>query len=135
MQTFTLTRTGDRPLEFKGETLAAATSEGSSGPAETRWHDITLYNTETGSIICAITYHTRWDGEASHYSVQVCIDTQDVAGWLRSYDPLAYLIGPPSGGPGSPQEQRQERLRKDLRLRYENVVSGVLGHLEPERVE
>ena len=133
--TYTLTRTGDRPLAFEGQRVASASSEGADGPANLRWHEVSLYNlNDSQELVLAISYHTKWAGESDHHTAYVCQDAQDAAGWLRSYDPLAYLIGPPSGGPGSPQEQRQARLQRDLRLRYDNVVSDVLSHLEPERV-
>lgn len=133
--TYTITRTGDRPLAFEGQRITSASSEGPDGPANLRWHEVSLYSlTGSQELVLAISYRTKWAGESDHHAAYVCQDAPDAAGWLRSYDPLAYLIGPPSGGPGSPQEQRQARLQRDLRLRYDNVVSDVLSHLEPERI-
>jgi hypothetical protein len=144
MSNFLLTRTGDRPLSFEGEPLATASSEGIPGSSprsvaqadEVRWHVIRLYRlAHSDSIVCAVEYHTTWPTEVGHDAAEVCSTVESVASWLRMYDPLAYFIGPPPGGPGSSQEQRQMRLRKDLKLRYENLISDVLACLEPERVE
>lgn len=144
MSKYLLTRTGDRPLAFEGELLATASSEGIPGKSprgvaqadEVRWHIITLYRlAQSEGIVVAVSYHTEWSTETGHDAVEICSTLESTTSWLRTYDPLAWFIGPPPGGPGSSQEQRQMRLRKDLKLRYENLISDVLACLEPERVE
>jgi hypothetical protein len=43
---------------------------------------------------------------------------------LREYDPCKYLTGFP---PIEAYRERQERLKKDLRLRYESQVEEILS--------
>jgi len=137
MADITLDRTGDRPLAFSGKEVADATSKLDTDPGNRHWHDITVYKLagKTTGFIVAVAYHTDWETETDHHCAEVCADVKAVAEFLRAYDPLAWFIGPPKGGPGSPQEQRRERLTRDLRLRYEDAVSEALDNLEPERVE
>lgn len=152
MADITVDRTGDRPLVFKGTEMAAASSrleDGDAsvglrarGPSDTSsgnrfWHIITIYKLarKIGGFVVAVTYETDWETETDHHAAQVCANEAEVADFLRAYDPLAWFIGPPKGGPGSPQEQRRERLTRDLLLRYKDAVSEVLESLEPERVE
>jgi hypothetical protein len=85
-------------------------------------------------MVLAIGYFTTWAGECDHHAAYECQDAQDAAGWLRAYDPLAYFVGPPAGLPGTAAEEKRTRVVRDLKLRYENLVSDVLSHLEPERL-
>jgi hypothetical protein len=137
-QEITVDRTGDRPLAFSGREWASASSYDDFEPANTRWHEIALYEVEraAGGYVVSVAYRTNWDTETDHNAAKLCVDAKNAAEYLRDeYDPLKWFIGPPSAGPGSPQEQRRERLMRDLRLRYQNAVSEVLEKLEPERVE
>lgn len=131
MSSYTLTRTGNRPLAFDGEAIAGATSRGSSGPAENRWHELAVYRTAGGALVLRLAYRTQWQGELAHDEAVQVASAEDAAAELRAYDPCAYLLGYP---PGEHYAERQERVRRDLRLRYETAVSEVLGELEPERV-
>jgi hypothetical protein len=81
--------------------------------------------------VVAVAYRTRWEGEVDHYSAEVCADPQAVADYLCGYDPTAYLLGLP---PSEHYRERAERMRRELRLRYEAAVSEVLAVLEPERI-
>lgn len=127
----TLKRTGDRALSFDGEILATASTRGEKSAAN-RWHEVAVYETKGGAIVVAIQYRTQWEGEVSHdYAEQVATVEAAVTA-LRGYDPCAYLLGYPLG---EHYAQKQERLRAELRLRYEHAISEVLSALEPEHID
>jgi hypothetical protein len=135
-------RSGDRPLAFQGKEWSNASSCMDVKPGSVRWHEITVYKLEreAGGYVVAVSYRTEWDTETDHNAAKVCANAEEVATYLREYDPLAWFIGPPEGAASNPEEQctrreRRDRLSRDLKLRYEDVVSEALEKLEPERVE
>ena len=130
METYFLERTGDRPLEFEGEIIAESDSRSVSGQDANRWHELTLYRTVSGKLILSITYCSQWQGEMEHHLVEETTE-EDIAGILKCYDPCEFI----SGFPPYPQFQdKQARIEKDLRLRYEKAVSELLADL-PEKIE
>ena len=138
MDDILIDRTGDRPLSFQGQEWSSASSCMDLKPGSVRWHEVTVYKLErdAGGYVVAVSYRTEWDTETDHNAAKVCANAEEVAAYLREYNPLEWFIGPPSGeGPDNPQEQRRQRLMLDLKLRYEDAVSEALEKLEPERVE
>jgi hypothetical protein len=135
MADITIDRTGGRPLTFPGKLVAEATSKLDTDPGNLRWHDIAVYRRtgKTTGFVVAIAYHTDWETETDHHCAEACTNDKEVAWLLQSYDPFEWFIGPPKGG--YIQNQRRERLMKDLLLRYRDAVSEVLEKFEPERLE
>lgn len=130
-ETYTLTRTGQRPLEFRGRLLAEADGDiGPSGPS--RWHELAVYQTEAGRYVVAITLLTRYQGEHDHHLVVYADDPEAIEAALREYDPCPPGIGYP---PGPAYADRQARVTADLRRRYEVLVSDLFARLGPEFVE
>jgi hypothetical protein len=123
-----LNRTGDRPIQFKGSQIATATSEAPSGGSN-RWHELYLYEINTGRFAVAVCFRTQWQDELDHDAAAV-VDTMDEAvEFLRAYDPLGHLKPFPSGGQF---EAKQELRNTDIRQRYEAAVSDLLADFAEE---
>lgn len=61
MQSFTLSRDGDRSLVFDGTLLGNASSERADAP---RWFEIAIYRTEAGRYVVAGSGRSRVEGES-----------------------------------------------------------------------
>ncbi len=130
-QEFTLTRTGDSPLKFSGEKIAEANGRIRSGQEQNRWHEIRAYRTDGGKYVLEIQYCTCWQGEDGHSHVSVHDDPAALADELKSYYPLEHVLGFP---PHPQFASKQARLEESLRLRWETVVSDLLGDI-PEAAD
>lgn len=120
---YTLRRTGERPLRFQGERIAEAGGSHQFGRDQNRWHDIAVYLTSGGKFVVHVEYCTRWQGEADHSHVEICDQPDAVAAVLRNYNPLELVAGFPAD---DRYAERQARLFRDIRLRYDSLVSEVL---------
>lgn len=123
MNTYTLPRTGDAPLRFSGELIAEADGERQNGREQNRWHELRVYRSAVGGYVVAITYRTRWQGEASRDTVVVRADAAGVADFFRHHDPVAGVRGYPDH---EQYRDKQARLLADLKERFEGLVSEVL---------
>ena len=127
----TLERTGNRPLEFDGSEIATIRTRYAGGRDHNRWYEVTLYETNGGKYVIAITYGTIWEGESENYMAQVFDTIKDVTEQLRNYDPCSFILNMPN----APQfNDKQGRIRAELARRYNNAVSEVLADF-PEKVE
>jgi hypothetical protein len=119
-----LARTGDCALRLDGPSLAASAT--TKGPGhDTRWHEVSVWEAESlgpRRLILQIEYRTCWDGETGHDLAEV-LERGQLRERLRAYDPLAHVVGYPSGEQFKP---KQDRLRADLKDRWEHAVSEVL---------
>ncbi len=120
----TLTRTGAAPVRFKGTLLAEANGKMVQGKEQNRWHTLTMYQTEGGQYVLAITYSSQWKGESDHHFATVCQDAWIVVDVLQAYVPMDVVQGYP---PGKQFEERQQRLLQDVNDRYDVLVSELLG--------
>lgn len=122
MDTFTLTRTGDAPLQFAGDLIASA---GGAGHNRNRWHTLTLYRRADApdQYVLQIAYGSQWAGELEHTLVEsgTMAHLRDT---LRGYDPTAHLLGYP---PGPQYAEKQARVARELRLAYQHAVSELLA--------
>jgi hypothetical protein len=133
MQTLTLPRTGDVPLQFEGEHLAGvSTQTGPGGQDRNRWFEIDLYRTEAGTYVLAISYMTLWQGEHITSRTILCESTEEVRNELRLYNPLQDVNGYP---PGDAYQQKQERLERMLRLDWANAIKELFAETGDEFVE
>lgn len=130
MQTITLHRSGQAPLQFTGDLLAAAGSRDTQGPCQTRYHDLAVYRTETGKLVLAIEYQTQWQGEHDRAHAWVCETPADLRAQLATIDPLGDLIGFP---PGAQFDAKRQHTEKCLRQCWEGAVSELLAGF-PEEV-
>jgi len=123
MKEVRLSRTGEPALEFVG----AVVFSGTSGTATSnRWHEVTVYETVTGESVVEVSWVTTWKEELGHDAAFVCNRPGEVVRDLRQYDPVAYLVGFP---PGDTFAQKQERLKADIRARWQTLVTEVLNTL------
>lgn len=118
-----LKRSGQAPLAFQGELLAEADGQMVSGKDQNRWHEVSVYRTEGGKYVAAVAYRTRWQGELDRDFAEVVGQAEAVAAVLREYSPTEYVQGYPAG---DAYAERQARLFRDLRQRYDALVTEVL---------
>lgn len=129
MERYTLERTGDRPLVVEGDRIAEESSRSPKGWGRARWHEIAVYRTGAGRYVAHVVYRTQWEGEVEYAEAIVCDSAAELAAELRAYDPTAHVLGYPVGKQFA---ERQERLLRDLRLRYEAAMGRALRDVEPE---
>jgi hypothetical protein len=123
MATIKITRTGKAPLVFEGELIAKAGGRITAGKEQNRWHEIAIYQTTGGRMVCRISYHTQWEGELEQSEAEE-VEVAALAAYLATYDPTAQC----QGFPDAPQyEARQARLMAWLRARYEAAVGEILA--------
>ena len=127
MLRITLTRTGNRPLAFDGEQIAASSSRHRDA---NRWHDLSLYKTSNGNFVLSVDYNTIWQGEMD-YSDAVIVDSADaVAQVLRTTDPTKHATGFPVYSDA--MRVKEDRRRAELQARYDAAVSELLADLPEE---
>lgn len=131
VETITLPRTGDRPLQFEGEEIASADSRMISGKQANRWHELALYSTESGKYVISVGYRTQWQGELGNDTAIICASPEAVTEELRGVDPLAHVVGFP---PGAQYAEKRTRLERDITARFEAAVSELLSDMMPERI-
>ena len=129
MTKFKLPRTGDRPVEFSGEKIAAANSQQIQGPCQTRWYELSLYYTESRKYVVAIGYRTQWQGELSEDRVYIEDSIANAADTLRTTIPELPLYGFPSG---QQYDAKRAHVEGAVRKCYEHAVGELLAHVEPE---
>ena len=129
MADYTLPRTGDRPLAFRGELLAESDGEVTDGQHNNRYHALALYRTASGRLVAHVAYHTEWVGEQESSTVYVADTPADLADALKSHNPCSTLVGMPRG-----MEARQASRDEWVRSRYLAQVGEVLSVLEPEQI-
>lgn len=131
MKTYTLPRTGDRPVRFTGEIIALASTRPHQGPCENRWWDLALYRTEVGQYVAAIGYHTQWQRELGRYDAYRCEDAQAVTAALRGHDYLGQVPRLPAGYGEREISREQQRLGMLSRC-WEAGITEILSAIEPE---
>lgn len=88
MQSFTIQRHNDVPLEFEGELLAAVTSE---RQGSTRWTEIRLYKSSTNRYVVETIGMSKVPGDDIRRNVRVVDNAQDIKRALYRKDAIAYL--------------------------------------------
>ena len=131
IQEYTLTRTGERPLKFKGEVIAEAGGHWHVGQEQNRWHEIRIYKTAGGKHVLEVEYCTCWQGEDSNHRAIVYDTLEEAVDALEFIEPLEHLIGFP---PHPQFAEKQARLEDSLRQRWGTLLSDVLGEI-PDAAE
>ena len=131
MTTFTLPRTGDRPLQFDGDQLAATDSRQSQGPCQTRWYELSLYRTDGGKYAVAIGYRTQWQGELPRDEVHVEDTLPGAVEVLRTTVPELPLHAFPAG---EHFDAKRAHVAGAVRACYETAISELLENVEPEKM-
>lgn len=78
METITVRRDDGRDLRFQGELVAEASSQSCEGDSQNRWCELMLYRTAGGKFVGAEIGRTRWQGETTRFSAEVCKDEDAV---------------------------------------------------------
>lgn len=126
MEYHTVTRTGMRPLRFRGECLYEDTTRTEDGLASQRWWEVEIYKLEDGRYVVARNYRTGWLSEAEVNEADV-VDSADQAIFaLEEHDPLEPVVGFP---PGERFEHRQRHLEHVLRMAWRALVSRAAAAL------
>lgn len=131
MTTFTLPRTGDRPLQFDGEQIAETDSRQTQGPCQTRWYELALYRTDGGKYVIAIGYRTQWQGELPRDETHLEDTVSGAVEVLRSTIPELPMYAFP---PGDRFEEKRSHAAGAIRQCYENAITELLEHVEPEKI-
>ena len=66
-----LRRDGAPPLRFKGTLSGIASSHSHSGPSNSRWTEIRIYETVSGKAVLSIIGRTLWQGEHDRHAAIV----------------------------------------------------------------
>lgn len=109
-------------VAFDGELLVSACGEDVDGATGGRWHDLTVYRTESGEFAVVIAYRTNATGESEDCSVEMAQDESDVDSILSLYDPKGMVVL--DDGPD------RKRLVDTLVRHYDLAVNDVLTRLQ-----
>ncbi|MEB2353251.1 MAG: hypothetical protein OZ924_17810 [Burkholderiaceae bacterium] len=82
METFEIERDDARPLRFKGEMIATASSKTTDGPGSQRWRVLHLYRTAAGTLVAERIGRTIWIGERDRHEAQACATEAEVVEYL-----------------------------------------------------
>ena len=125
MQTYTLSRTGHRPLTFTGEKLAEADNYNPTRNLD-RYFELAVYRTRSGRYVVSIALRAECRGEGDIMTVVYSEDPAEIERALRDYDPCPPGIGFP---PGESFVAKQDRLREDMRRKYDGLVTELFAKL------
>lgn len=114
MKTYTLKRTGNRPLRFEGDLVAEESTKVMNGQENNRWHEFHLYRTSGGCFFLSVTYDSHWQGEERHCQVEELGSIESVTKFLRhEYDPLEFTAIWPEGSRTENDTMHAKRLLRN----------------------
>jgi hypothetical protein len=133
IQTFTLRRTGRRPLRFQGWQMVEAAGY---TPAAKVWYDINIYQTVGGAVVVEAVAHRAAIGERDVTHIQICSSLGEAAEWLEGYSPATDVAIAPSLVQGETPlalaalqavqlRQRMFRIEEDYRVLVSEVLAGL----------
>ena len=127
----TLQRSGARPLTFKGDVIAEASSLRHDGYCSNRSWDLTLYQAGERYVL-HIVYHTKWETEEERTHATVADTIEQVEDELRMYFASFEddVIGFP---PGRQYDEKRQMMEKSLRHCLDSAISELLAEF-PEEV-
>lgn len=122
MERYTLSRTGQAPLVFRGEKIACVYGLWHDGIHWSRYHNVAVYRTEDDQYVISIQYR-RLGGDdlleepPYDHAVMGPGNSDSLADEFRRYEPLGRLLRPPSDEDSNYLRLRyQEQVRTLLRL-------------------
>lgn len=121
MHQVSLSPTGLDTLEFTGDLLISVEGNDQDSRTGGRWHNISVYQTDTGSLATCIAYQTTAADEAGHCQVEMAQDVSDVDSILSLYDPKQHLVMEPGHG--------FNRVAEAVIRQYDTQVNEVLDFL------
>lgn len=89
-RSFTLKRTGGRPMVFEGQEVCASTSH-SIGPS--LWYEVNIYQKTDGAYIVEVKMFTKSESTKDQFSVYEAYTLDDVATVLEEHDPAGDVDG------------------------------------------
>lgn len=127
MEQVSLSPTGMAAVEFFGDLLIGIQGDDSDSHTGGRWHDISIYKTDTGSMATCIAYRTQVPAESDQCHVDMADDVADVDNVLSLYEPGQHIV----------MEEGHARNRAvDAVIRhYDLQVTEVLEHLQSSPVD
>lgn len=120
---FTLKRSGDRALSFRGKLIATAGEQAAHGDGKDRWHTITVYLTETEKLVASVEYYATWEGDEEWHVAYVATSASALLKMLQDHNPLDCVFGYPDT---AQFKGRNEHLHRVLLTRYDNALATVL---------
>jgi hypothetical protein len=140
MQTYTLSRDGQRPVRFVGELVAEEYGAVAHGRDQNRYFNLALYQLENRRYLVHWDYQSRWRGEHTHSSVASYATMDEAVAALETFDPLPWIEGfkqilarsPESADDDSANgyKKRQEDLERTLLQRYRWQVAQMCEMLD-----
>ncbi len=124
MEKYLIKRTGESPLSFEGNILAESNGRWAGGKEQNRWHDVTLYETETHKYVLSIEYHTLWQGELDHYYAQFADSVEELKDLVRYYSPEEFVQGFP---PHPHYSEKQANLLNWIRRRFDAQIAEIFN--------
>lgn len=91
MQQVLLSPSGADAFEFTGELLVSLAGDDPEGRNGGRWHDISIYRTDTDSLAICVTYRTAAPTETEHCYVELAEDVAEVDALLSLYNPKEHI--------------------------------------------
>lgn len=137
-----LTQTGEAPVRFSGEEIAAVTHDPpapkSKHAGARRWHVLKLFQHDDGRYVASVGFRSQFDMEEPHDEILIAASLSEMADELADYDPTEFLHGYPQDWEGSERRARafqtkQQNLERRVTEDYDNRVSQLLlaaGYVE-----
>jgi hypothetical protein len=133
-QTFTLRRSGARPMSFIGSELCSSMSY---EPGTPLWYEISVYRTSSRSFVANVKMFSKNEDEKDRFSAYEAESFDEALAWLESYEPANDIrIDLPFDDPGLPAVELGIRAAAasmrlaEARRQYRDLVGEVLFALE-----
>lgn len=92
MQQVLLSPTDAATFEFAGELLVSIAGNDADGRTGGRWHDLSVYRTDSGKLAICVTFRTAAVTEVEHCYVELADDLAEVDTLLSLYDPKGHIV-------------------------------------------
>lgn len=133
-QSYTLRRSGKRPLFFEGSELCMAMSY---VPGTAFWYEVNIYRTTAESFVVYVRLFTKREGENDLHRVLECETFEDVMHFLETYDAAedvrVDVLADDESAPLSELVVRAMALRariEDARRQFRGLVGQILFDLD-----
>lgn len=132
-ETYTLSRDGQRPVQFSGEMLAEELGHHNEYQ---RYYNLALYQAENRRYVVEWHYCSQWTGEQNHYAAETYATMDAAIAALEAFDPTAWvegfrhLIAQGVAGAAEHYVPRQAQLERQIRERYQAQVSALCQALD-----
>ena len=85
----TLRRTGQRPINFRGATVAHGMSFRVGTPL---WYEVNVFKASTGGFVGDVRMFTKADGEQDKFTVHIAGSLEEIVDFLEEYNPAEDII-------------------------------------------